>query len=114
MDAAAVVEAARRTASDAVHPGYGFLSEKPELASLLRQSGITFVGPSAANLNTFGDKLEARALALSCGVPVLRGSQSVFSSAAEVAQFVAKEGISLPYMIKTPRGNYECEGFSWI
>ena len=104
MDPSAVVEAARRTASDAVHPGYGFLSEKAELASMLQASGICFVGPSPGCLSVFGDKLQARRLAMECGVPVLKGSQGVFNNAADVAGFVAQQGIELPYMIKTPRG----------
>src|SRR5262249_16030063 len=60
--------AAQSTACDALHPGYGFLSERAELAQACADNRITFVGPSAENITKMGDKLEARKIAVSCGV----------------------------------------------
>ena len=67
LDAGALVDAARRTGCDALHPGYGFLSERAELAEACAAAGIAFVGPSPAALRSLGDKAAARALALEAG-----------------------------------------------
>ena len=69
-----IVSLALAQGCDAVHPGYGFLSENADFAARLEAEGITFVGPTAATLATLGDKTQARTLAADCGVPVLRGS----------------------------------------
>jgi acetyl/propionyl-CoA carboxylase alpha subunit len=79
LDISAVIAAAQATGCDALHPGYGFLSENPELARQCEQAGITFVGPGIEALETFGDKVQARALAQRCGVPVIAGSNTVVS-----------------------------------
>ncbi|HEY8167385.1 MAG TPA: biotin carboxylase N-terminal domain-containing protein [Candidatus Limnocylindrales bacterium] len=70
----AVVEAAVASGSDAVHPGYGFLSERPAFAEACRDAGLTFVGPEPATLRGLGDKLHARRAAAGVGVPVVPGS----------------------------------------
>lgn len=72
-----VVAAAITAGCDAVHPGYGFLSEVPEFAEACSAAGLTFVGPTVDNLREFGDKAAGRAIAEQCGVPVLRGSSGV-------------------------------------
>src|SRR5262245_4790986 len=64
---------------DAVHPGYGFLSDVPEFAEACAAADLTFVGPTVDNLRDFGDKAAGRALAERCGVPVLRGSRGAAS-----------------------------------
>src|ERR1700761_4163062 len=69
LDGAAVIAAARETGCDAVHPGYGFLSENAAFAAACEQAGLTFVGPTPQTLALFGDKAAARALAQRCGVP---------------------------------------------
>jgi acetyl/propionyl-CoA carboxylase alpha subunit len=74
LDVEQIVKAAVETGCDALHPGYGFLSEQPALAARCRAAGVTFVGPDAATLATLGDKVAARALAARLGVPVLRGT----------------------------------------
>lgn len=74
LDAAAMVEAARRTGCDAVHPGYGFLSERASFAEACARAGLTFVGPSPAALTLFGDKAAARVRAAELEVPLLAGS----------------------------------------
>jgi acetyl/propionyl-CoA carboxylase alpha subunit len=74
LDAGAIVAAASNAGCDAVHPGYGFLSESAELAERCAAAGLTFVGASPQALKLFGDKAAARALAQRCGVPVAAGT----------------------------------------
>jgi acetyl/propionyl-CoA carboxylase alpha subunit/acetyl-CoA carboxylase carboxyltransferase component len=74
LDVAAIITAATTARCDAVHPGYGFLSESPVLAARCAQAGLVFVGPDAATLELFGDKSAARAQARAAGVPVLAGT----------------------------------------
>src|SRR5262245_4391772 len=69
LDADAIVQAARAAGCDAIHPGYGFLSERADFARRCRAAGLTFVGPGPETLDLFGDKVAARALAERCGVP---------------------------------------------
>lgn len=73
LDIEQVVNAAQSTGADAIHPGYGFLSENPELARACDAAGLTFVGPRSEILELFGDKVAARKTALDAGVPVLYG-----------------------------------------
>jgi acetyl/propionyl-CoA carboxylase alpha subunit/acetyl-CoA carboxylase carboxyltransferase component len=74
LDGAALVAAARRLQCDALHPGYGFLSERADFAQACADAGIVFVGPTPAQLALFGDKARARALAAEHGVPLLPGT----------------------------------------
>ncbi len=74
LDIDALIQAALGTGCDAVHPGYGFLSESAEFASKVRAAGLRFVGPSCEVLATFGDKSRARTLAARCAVPVMAGT----------------------------------------
>jgi acetyl/propionyl-CoA carboxylase alpha subunit len=69
----AIIAAARDTGADAIHPGYGFLSERPELAEACQVAAIAFVGPAPATLRALGDKLAARAAAAQAGVPIVPG-----------------------------------------
>jgi acetyl-CoA carboxylase biotin carboxylase subunit len=96
-----IVAAALGTGSDAVHPGYGFLAESSELADACAAQGITFVGPQAEQIRQMGNKLQARALARQCGVPILAGSEKVHSY--EEAAAVAEQ-IGLPVMMKAAAG----------
>ena len=73
LDMEAMIAAARATGCDAVHPGYGFLSEQEDFARRCLEAGITFVGPSAHHLALFGDKASARIAAIKADVPVLNG-----------------------------------------
>src|SRR6185369_8096975 len=68
-----IVHAALGTKSEAIHPGYGFLSERPALARLCETEGVVFIGPTAAQIESVGDKLRARAEAEAAGVPVVPG-----------------------------------------
>ncbi|HKH68253.1 MAG TPA: biotin carboxylase N-terminal domain-containing protein, partial [Reyranella sp.] len=96
LDVAAVVAAARKAGCDAVHPGYGFLSENAEFAAACAAAKITFVGPTPEQLELFGDKAAARAHAHKCKVPVLPGTD-VTDLAGATAFFKkhAKSGIAL-------------------
>lgn len=97
----AIVAAALGTHCDAVHPGYGFLAESPLLADACTATGLTFVGPRAEHLHSMGNKIEARRLAHSLGVPTLPGSDKV-QSAAEAMDVAARVGF--PVMIKAAAG----------
>ncbi len=73
LDIPAVIQAAQQAACDAIHPGYGFLSEQAEFANACTEAGIKFIGPTAEHLDLFGDKARARAAAIAADVPVLEG-----------------------------------------
>lgn len=97
----AIVMAAQGTGCDAIHPGYGFLAESPELADACTEHGLIFVGPSADHMRSMGNKIEARARAEKAGVPTLPGSEKVHS-VTEAAAVVAE--IGLPVMLKAAAG----------
>src|SRR5690606_8764827 len=71
LDIGAMLAAARQTGCDAVHPGYGFLSEREDFAAACAAAELVFIGPEAAHLALFGDKARALALAVQCEVPVM-------------------------------------------
>ena len=96
-----MVTAAIGTGCDALHPGYGFLAESPELAQLCIDNGIVFVGPSPEQIRQMGNKIEARLLAKKFGIPMLPGSEKVASVDAAIA--IAKD-VGLPLMIKAAAG----------
>jgi propionyl-CoA carboxylase alpha chain len=98
----AVLEAAERTGADAVHPGYGFLAENPELAAGCRKRGIIFVGPSPEVLAVLGDKVEAKRVMAAAGVPVLPGAEVTGLDGDELA--AAAERVGLPVMVKATFG----------
>src|SRR5215217_5446773 len=79
LDIEAVVAAAKATGCDALHPGYGFLSENTLLARRCAEQGITFVGPSPEALDLFGDKAKAKELGKTCGVPIIAGTSGATS-----------------------------------
>ncbi|TSD68469.1 acetyl-CoA carboxylase family protein [Aeromicrobium piscarium] len=89
LNVGAIIEAARQTGSEAIHPGYGFLSESPELAEACASAGLVFVGPDAGALQLFGDKGASRDHARSVGVPVLASTPSP-ADTGQVADLLAK------------------------
>src|SRR5689334_194136 len=91
LDIEAVIAAAKATGCDALHPGYGFLSENVGLARRCAEEGITFVGPSPDALELFGDKAKAKALAKSSGVPIIEGTEGP-TSLEEARTFLAAHG----------------------
>jgi acetyl-CoA carboxylase, biotin carboxylase subunit len=95
-----VIQAALGTGCDAIHPGYGFLSESPKLASRAREQGLTFVGPPAEVIELSGDKLRAREEAGRAGVPVLPGRE--VASGAEARR--AAQDIGYPVLVKAAGG----------
>jgi acetyl-CoA carboxylase biotin carboxylase subunit len=98
----AIVGAARRVRADAIHPGYGFLSENWRFARACREAGVTFVGPAADAIRLMGDKTEARRLMAAAGVPVLPGSDGPVSDASE-AESVAR-AVGFPVLLKAAGG----------
>jgi len=103
LDIEAVIAAARATGCDALHPGYGFLSENSALARRCAEQGITFVGPSPEALDLFGDKAQAKALARKCGVPIIDGTNGA-TSLDEAKAFFASLGAGGAVMIKAIAG----------
>ena len=91
LDQEAILDAVERSGCDAVHPGYGFLSENAEFARRCADRGIVFIGPSPETLELFGDKARARAFAVECGVPVLSGT-SVEGGLEAAREFLASSG----------------------
>lgn len=98
----AIVAACEITGADAVHPGYGFLSENAKFADILAEHGITFIGPSADHIRIMGDKIEAKRTAKELGIPVVPGSEGGVSGVAE-GRRIAKE-IGYPVIIKATAG----------
>src|SRR6058998_439640 len=97
-----LVQTARRAGADAVHPGYGFLSENPSFAEACAAAGLTFVGPPAAAMRRMGSKTAARQLARELGVPMVPGTLEAVASDGEAAR-VARE-IGYPVMLKAAMG----------
>jgi acetyl-CoA carboxylase biotin carboxylase subunit len=97
----ALLEAARETGAEAIHPGYGFLAENARFAAACQDAGITFVGPSAEAIEKMGNKSAARRIALDAGVPVVPGSEGP-SSADEALE--TAEDIGYPVMVKAAAG----------
>ena len=102
LDIERMIEVAKDSGCDAIHPGYGFLSENAGLARRASEEGITFVGPSMAALRLFGDKIAARKLAASVGVPVIEGTVGSTSLDEALAFFEALDGGAM--MIKAVSG----------
>jgi acetyl-CoA/propionyl-CoA carboxylase biotin carboxyl carrier protein len=102
LDAQGLVEAARRAGADAVHPGYGFLSENAAFAGAVRAAGLTWVGPPAEAIELMGDKARAKALARDAGVPVVPGVEGRDLTLDELRAFAREHG--LPVVIKAVAG----------
>ena len=101
LDIAGIVELAVLHGVDAIHPGYGFLSENPEFAGECERSGIRFVGPQVSALERFGDKTSARQVAQQVGVPILGGSDAI-RTIAEGQRLAAQVGY--PVILKAAKG----------
>ncbi|MCW2954953.1 MAG: propionyl-CoA carboxylase biotin-containing subunit [Conexibacter sp.] len=102
LDVAAIVAACQATGADAVHPGFGFLSENAGFARALAAAGITFIGPPPAAIESMGDKLESKRLAAAAGVPTLPGSDGAVASAQDAATVAADVGY--PVLLKASAG----------
>ncbi|MDQ4028701.1 MAG: acetyl-CoA carboxylase biotin carboxylase subunit [Actinomycetota bacterium] len=98
----AIVDAARRSGADSIHPGYGFLAENGDFARAVRAAGMTWVGPPADAIDAMGDKTSARRVAADAGVPTVPGTERTVTSADEARSFARSHG--LPVAIKASAG----------
>jgi acetyl/propionyl-CoA carboxylase alpha subunit/acetyl-CoA carboxylase carboxyltransferase component len=103
LDIEAIIAAAKANRCDALHPGYGFLSENTLLARRCAEEGITFIGPSPDALDLFGDKLKAKVLARRCGIPVIEGTTGS-TTLDDAKAFFASLGAGGAVMIKAVAG----------
>ncbi|MCD9120596.1 biotin carboxylase N-terminal domain-containing protein [Cupriavidus sp. UGS-1] len=102
LNIAKLLDIARRSGADAVHPGYGFLSESEAFAQAVIDAGLTWIGPSPATIARLGDKVEARKIALRVGAPLVAGTPEPVADANEVLAFAEQHG--LPIIIKAAFG----------
>ncbi len=102
LNVAAFISAAEITHADAIHPGYGFLSENAQFAEIVEAHGITWIGPKPEHIRTMGDKVEAKRTAGKLGLPLVPGSDGAISDPAEAAKIA--ENIGYPVIIKAASG----------
>ena len=102
LDIARVVQAARDSGADAVHPGYGFLSENPEFARACKAAGLSFIGPVAESMEALGDKLRSKDIAQRAGVPVVPSSSECLPGDPSTGEFVQQWGF--PLLVKAAAG----------
>ncbi|PWD52093.1 acetyl-/propionyl-CoA carboxylase subunit alpha [Serinibacter arcticus] len=102
LDPAKILDVARRSGADAIHPGYGFLSENASFAQAVIDAGITWIGPSPAAIDALGDKVSARHIAQAAGAPLVAGTPDPVRGADEVVAFARENG--LPVAIKAAFG----------
>nr|WP_307433353.1 biotin carboxylase N-terminal domain-containing protein [Pseudarthrobacter defluvii] len=97
-----IIDAARQSGADAIHPGYGFLAENAQFAARVIEAGITWIGPSPEAISALGDKVQARHIAEKVGAPLVPGTADPVGSADEILDFVDQHG--LPVAIKAAFG----------
>lgn len=97
-----IIEVAKKSGADAIHPGYGFLSENAEFTERCKKEGIIFIGPDAYAINTMGDKITARKTMIAANVPVVPGTTDPITDETEAIKTIQK--IGLPVMIKASAG----------
>jgi acetyl-CoA carboxylase biotin carboxylase subunit len=102
LDIDAIVDAARRTGAEAVHPGYGYLAENGDFARACEAAGLVFVGPTPANLDLAGDKIQAKNIVKEAGVPIVPSSPGGVGSIDEAVAFASE--VDYPVMIKASAG----------
>ena len=102
LNKSAIISAAVVTNADAVHPGYGFLSENAEFADMLEAHGIEFIGPTSEHIRKMGDKVEAKRTAIELGIPVVPGSKGALDTLSDALK-TAKE-IGYPVIVKAASG----------
>ena len=97
-----ILEVAKISGAEAIHPGYGFLAENSEFARKCHDQGIVFIGPSPEVIEQMGDKVKARAIMKAAGIPVIPGSEAILSSEEEIAEI--GKSIGYPLMLKAVAG----------
>ena len=102
LDQNLIMDAARQTNSDAIHPGYGFLSENPGFADAVTHAGLTFIGPKPSVIRLMGEKTQARALMRERGMPMARNSEALPDDEATI--LAAGESIGFPVLVKPANG----------
>src|SRR6266487_4810698 len=102
LNVPALLAACEITGVDAVHPGYGFLSENARFAEILAEHGVQFIGPKAEHIRLMGDKIEAKRTAKKLGIPVVPGSEGSIGSDQEAAKIASE--IGFPVLIKAAAG----------
>lgn len=102
LDSQQIVNLAQRIGADAIHPGYGFLSENSQFAQLCDTSGITFIGPSPRAIDLMGNKVKARELAKRVGIPIVPGTEGGITDVKDALSFAKKTGY--PVIIKASAG----------
>ena len=98
----ALIVACQNTGADAIHPGFGFLSESAEFAALCRENGITFIGPAPESISMLGDKARAKETMKAAGVPVIPGSEGIIRSLDDAKKIAAE--IGYPVLVKASAG----------
>src|SRR6476659_2788190 len=102
LNVAAIISAAEITQADAIHPGYGFLSENAQFAEIVEAHGLVWVGPKPEHIRTMGDKIEATRTAAKIGLPLVPGSDGPIVSVAQAKKLAAE--IGYPVLIKAASG----------
>ena len=97
-----IIEAAKKSGADAIHPGYGFLSENEEFAERCIKEGIVFIGPTAESIRSMGDKITARQRMIKSGVPVVPGTKEKLTNEKKALEVANK--IGYPIMVKASAG----------
>jgi acetyl-CoA carboxylase, biotin carboxylase subunit len=103
LDAASLIRAAEASGADAIHPGYGFLSENADFSALVERFGLIFVGPNAQAIRTMGDKIRAKEAMIEAGVPCIPGSRGALPDSAQSCLSLAEE-VGYPVIIKAAGG----------
>ena len=102
LDIDEIIKIAKERNVDAIHPGYGFLSENPEFVEACEKNGITFIGPTVKTMNAMGDKISSKQIAIKCDVPIIPGVDHALKSLEEVVAIADK--IGYPVMLKASNG----------
>ena len=103
LDVAKILDAAVRSGADAVHPGYGFLSENAEFAEAVRAAGLVWIGPAPASMRAMALKVEAKRIAAEAGVPLVPGAE-LASDVTDDALLAAAAGVGYPVLVKASAG----------